>query len=122
MQDFRDLVVWRKAHDLAVGIYRLSRGFPREEAYGLTSQIRRACTSIPANIAEGCGRSSDLDFARFLHIAMGSACELEYYLLLAQELEYMTEEEAAPFSVNLAEIKKMLSGLIKKLRAAHRDH
>jgi four helix bundle protein len=86
MQDFRELQVWRKAHRLTLAVYRATAGFPREELYGLTGQIRRSCSSIPANLAEGCGRSGDSDFARFCSIAIGSASELEYHLLLAKDL------------------------------------
>jgi four helix bundle protein len=82
-QDFRNLVVWQKSHELVLDVYRISRDFPREELFGLTSQIRRCAVSIPLNMAEGCGRGSDPDFARFLVIAMGSSSELEYQLLLS---------------------------------------
>ena len=85
MKDFRKQKVWGKAHDLALKVYRVTEAFPKTELFGLTSQIRRAGVSIPANIAEGCGRDTDADFARFLQIAMGSASELEYHLLLAHE-------------------------------------
>jgi len=77
MKDFRKLIVWEKAHQLTLKIYKVTEEFPREELYGLTSQIRRACVSIPTNIAEGCVRSSDADFSRFLYIALGSTSELE---------------------------------------------
>jgi len=117
MRNFRELVVWQKAHCLAVVLYKVTKFFPKEELYGLTSQMRRACVSIPANIAEGCGRSSDADFARFLHIAMGSACELEYHLLLAQELGFFEKNEGESLLVELSGVKKMLSSLIKKLKA-----
>ena len=84
MQDFKKLQVWAKSHDLTLRMCELTSQFPREEIYGLTSQIRRACASIPTNIAEGCGRKSSADFARFLQIAMGSASETEYLILLAR--------------------------------------
>ncbi len=116
MSNFRELAVWEKAHVLAVQIYKISQKIPQTELYGLTSQMRRACVSIPANIAEGCGRGSDVDFARFLYIAMGSACELEYHLLLACELKFLEKEAADAVIAGLSEIKKMLSGLIKKLK------
>ena len=77
MKDFRQLQVWEKSHQLALGVYKATQDFPKEELYGLTSQIRRASTSIPTNIAEGCGRGTDPEFARFLQIAMGSASETE---------------------------------------------
>ena len=84
MKDFRDLKVWHKSHSLALKIYKATSKFPRSELYGLTSQIRRASTSISANIAEGCGRKGNLEFARFLQISMGSASELENLLLLTR--------------------------------------
>lgn len=86
MNDFKELKVWEKAHFLTLQVYRISRSFPKEELYGLTSQMRRASSSIPANIAEGCGRESDADFAGFLNISMGSAYELEYFLILCHDL------------------------------------
>jgi len=93
MKDFRQLKVWEKAHQLALAVYKVTKGFPKEELYGLTSQIRRASMSIPTNIAEGCGRNTDAEFARFLQIAMGSASETEYQLLLAHDLEFLTSEQ-----------------------------
>ena len=89
MQDFKKLKVWQKAHSLAVAIYQATEVFPKDELYGLTSQIRRSCVSIPANIAEGCGRGGNTEFNRFLQIALGSATELEYHLLLANELKFL---------------------------------
>jgi len=85
MKDFRKLDVWAKAHALTLAIYRVTAGFPTEERYGLTSQLRRACVSIPTNIAEGCGRNSDAELARFAEIAMGSSSEVEYLLLLSRD-------------------------------------
>jgi four helix bundle protein len=89
MKDFRSLKVWEKAHLLTLKIYKVTEKFPREELYGLTSQIRRACVSIPTNIAEGCVRSSDADFSRFLYIALGSTSELEYLMMLAMDLNFI---------------------------------
>lgn len=86
MKNFRNLTVWQKAHQLTLAIYKATRAFPREELYGLTSQTRRACASIPANIAQGCSRKGDAGLARFSHIAMGSASELEYQVLLTHDL------------------------------------
>jgi four helix bundle protein len=91
MQDFRQLKVWEKAHHLALEVYKATSTFPKEEIYGLTSQLRRASGSIPTNIAEGCGRNTDADFARFLQIAMGSASETEYQLILAYDLEFLSK-------------------------------
>ena len=88
MKDFGDLKVWHEAHKLTLAVYRASAAFPREERYGLTAQMRRSAVSVPSNIAEGCGRRG-ADFGRFMQIAMGSACELEYQLLLARDLELM---------------------------------
>jgi four helix bundle protein len=89
MKDFRKLDVWAKAHALTLAIYRVTAGFPTEERYGLTSQLRRAALSIPTNITEGCGRNTDAEFNRFLEIAMGSASETEYLLLLSFDLKYI---------------------------------
>ena len=87
MKDFRELQVWRKAHELTLAVYQITASFPREELYGLTAQLRRAGSSIAANLAEGCGRNGDAELARFCSIAMGSASELEYHLLLARDLK-----------------------------------
>ena len=116
MQDFRNLLVWQKSHELALEIYRLSRDFPREELYGLASQMRRAAVSIPSNIAEGCGRGSDPDFGRFLVIAMGSSSELEYQLLLAKDLGYVDTTMHESLERKIMEIKKMLGSLIQRVK------
>ena len=117
MKNFRNLRVWCSAHDFAVRIYGITARFPREEQFSLTSQIRRAATSIPANIAEGCGRRGDADFARFLQIAAGSASELEYHLLLSCDLKFLSASEHQALVAQLAEIRKMLSALLQKLRS-----
>ena len=117
MQDFRDLKVWQKSHGGIREIYRASADFPREEIYGLTAQLRRAAISVGANIAEGCGRGSDPDFARFLQMAMGSASEVEYLLLLARDLNYLSADVHMGLSTEISEVKRMLSALLKKLRA-----
>ena len=116
MQDFRKLKVWEKSHNLTLGIYKSTESFPGPEIYGLTSQIRRSCSSIPANIAEGCGRKSDAEFARFLQIAMGSASELEYHLLLARDLKFLKDSDYKKLDKGTIEIKQMLATLIKKLK------
>lgn len=121
MKDFRDLKVWRKAHLLTLAVYKATASFPKEELYGLTSQIRRACVSVAANIAEGCCRSGDVEFARFLQMAMGSASELEYYLLLAGDLGFLNASDCERLSKEVTEIKQMLSSLIKRLRAGGRS-
>jgi len=115
MKDFRKLKVWEKAHRLTVDVYRASARFPRSELFGLTSQIRRAAASVPSNIAEGCGRRTDAELARFSEIAMGSASELEYQLLLAADLEYLNERDSAGLSTDVIEVKRMLGGLIREL-------
>ena len=117
MKDFRELKIWQRSHRLTLAVYRATQPFPKDELYGLTSQTRRASASIPANIAEGCGRNGDLELARFLQIAMGSACELEYHLLLAFDLNLLKEPEYASLSKEIIEIKRMLGGFLKKLRA-----
>ena len=117
MKDFRKQKVWGKAHDLALEVYRVTEAFPKTELFGLTGQIRRACVSIPANIAEGCGRDTDADFARFLQIAMGSASELEYYLLLAHDLGFLTDSVYERLQAKTSEVKQMLTSFIKKLKA-----
>ena len=115
MRDFRELKVWEKGHRLTLAAYRATAAFPRHELFGMTSQIRRCSYSIPANIAEGCGRESRPDFARFLQIAMGSASELEYFLILALDLGYLTDNETAQLAETVVEIKRMLTALIRKL-------
>lgn len=117
MRDFRSLNVWEKSHRLTLEIYKATASFPRDEVYGLTSQIRRSSASIPANIAEGCGRSGDAEFARFLHIAMGSASELEYHLLLAQDLTLLDSSAYARLAGEVTQVKRMLTSLIQKLKA-----
>jgi len=117
MKDFRDLIVWRKAHELTLLVYRLSKEFPKEELYGLTSQMRRASASIGANIAEGCGKKTDADFARFVQIAFGSANELDYLALLTFDLQILKEEDYQLLSIQIIEVKKMLAALLRKLNA-----
>jgi four helix bundle protein len=120
MQDFRDLKVWEKAHRLTLAIYKATQTFPRQEMYGLTSQIRRASSSIPANLAEGCGRGGDPDFARFLWIAMGSASELEYHLLLARDLEFLAAADHNHLQAAVTEVKRMLAALIQRVKSPSR--
>jgi four helix bundle protein len=117
MQDFRRLSVWQKAHRLALEVYRATRGFPKDELYGMTSQLRRAAASVPTNIAEGCGRRSDGDFARFLSIAMGSASELDYLIVLSRDLSLMNVRTADALAGSTTELKRMLASLIRKIEA-----
>ena len=117
MQSFEHLRVWEKAHRLTLDVYRSTRSFPREEIYGLTSQMRRSSSSVGANIAEGSCRRGDNDFARFLQIAMGSASELEYHVLLAHDLELLKTLDYQRLSAEAVEVKRMLASLLQKLRA-----
>ena len=117
MQSFKNLKVWEKAHALTLDIYRYSKAFPRDEVYGLTSQMRRSSASIGANIAEGCCRKGDSELGRFLQIAMGSASELEYHLLLARDLDFLNSPDYQRLELEVVEVKRMLSSLIRKLRA-----
>lgn len=117
MKDFRNLNVWVKAHALTLAVYRATNRFPKEETYGLIGQIRRSCASIPANIAEGCGRSGDGELGRFLQIAAGSASELEYHILLAHDLRFLNDANYNELSSGVLEVKRMLAALIGKLRA-----
>ena len=115
-RDFRRLKVWQKSHSLALGIYEATGNFPNSELYGLTSQFRRSAVSIPAIIAEGCGRGGSAEFARFLQIAMGSASELEYHVLLARDLALLSAEDSDALTTQIIEIKKMLSSFIQRLK------
>ena len=117
MRDFKRLQVWEKSHGLTLKVYDLTSRFPREEVYGLTSQIRRACASIPTNIAEGCGRGSSPDFARFLQIAMGSASETEYLILLARDLKYINASQYLELTDAIVRVKKMLTALLRSIKA-----
>ena len=117
MRNFKGLKVWERGHALTLDLYRATATFPRDEFYGLTSQIRRSSASIPANIAEGCGRSGDAELSRFLTISMGSATELEYHLLLAHDLELLSTPDYERLDRDLTEVKKMLNSFIQKLRA-----
>ncbi len=119
MRDFRELKVWQKSHALVIEIYKVTSSFPKEEIYGLTSQIRRASVSIPANMAEGCCRSSKDDFARFLQIAAGSASELEYLLLLSYDIKLLKATEHETFSSHVIEVKRMLTSFIQRLRTGN---
>ena len=115
MKDFRELKVWGKAHDMALRSYRLTEYFPKHELFGLASQIRRSGASIPANIAEGCGRVGNTELHRFLQIACGSASELEYHLLLARDLGYVSSADHRSANKQLLEMKRMLVALTRKV-------
>ena len=117
MKDFRTLKVWEKAHALTLAIYKAMEKFPKQEMYALTSQIQRAAVSIPTNIAEGCGKDSDAELKRYFVIAMGSASELEYLLLLAHDIGYLQTDIYQSMTKDLVEIRKMLNAFIQKLKA-----
>jgi four helix bundle protein len=120
MQDFKKLDVWKKAHRLTMELYQVTANFPTFELYGLTSQMPRAAASIGANICEGCGRSGDPDFARYLQHAFSSACELEYHLILPADLVYLSKDTHDHLAAELESVKRMLASLLKKLRADSR--
>ena len=117
MQDFRNIKVWEKAHLLTIAIYNATKPFPSDERYGLTSQLRRAAMSIPTNIAEGSGRRSDKEFANFLNIAMGSASEVEYLLLLSKDVGHLKPTNHGALQTGIGEVKRMLTAFQNKLRA-----
>ncbi|MFZ0800291.1 MAG: four helix bundle protein [Terriglobales bacterium] len=116
MQNFRNLQVWQKSHRLTHDVYAASKLFPRDEIFGLTSQMRRASASIGMNIAEGCCRKGDAEMVRFLQIAMGSASELEYKFPLAHALEYLRDPAYEHLTTQKVEVKKMLSSLTRKVK------
>ena len=118
MPDFKQLKVWRKAHEMTLQTYRLTAGFPKEEMYGLTSQLRRSAASIGANIAEGCGRRSDGEMCRFLQIARGSASEIEYHILLARDLHFLAEKDFETLTRQADELQRMLTGLMQSVRSS----
>ncbi len=115
MQDFRRLLVWQKSHAMALSVYRATAPFPEPERYGLTSQMRRAAFSIPSNIAEGCGRAGRSELRQYLHVSLGSASELDYFLLLARDLQFLTPRQYDSLETRIHEIKLMLAGLIRRI-------
>jgi len=116
MRDFREIKVWAKAHLLTLEIYKVTTTFPREETSGLTSQLRRSAASVAANIAEGFGRGGNAELARFLQIAMGSACEVEYHILLAKDLNLLSKTIYDDLNSHIVEVKRMLASLLLKVR------
>jgi four helix bundle protein len=116
MGSYRNLKVWERAHRLTLEVYSATKTFPRDEMFGLTSQLRRSASSIPANIAEGCGRNGDTELARFLTIAMGSASELDYYLLLSRDLGYLLQPRYDHLATETQGVAKMLATFIDRLR------
>lgn len=116
MKDFRELTVWQDSHKLTLAIYEITKSFPKEELFILTSQMRRSASSIPTNIAEGCGRGTNKEFAQFLQIAMGSAYEIDYQLILGKDLSYLQNEKYLQLSEEVDKIKRKLGSLLKKVR------
>lgn len=114
MRSFRELKVWQKSHSITLDLYQATAAFPKHELYGLTSQLRRSAASVAQNVAEGCGRSTGPDFARFLQIALGSASETEYHILLASDLCYLEPQLARQLEDRVTEVKRMLYSLIPK--------
>lgn len=121
MQNYKELKVWGKAHHFTLKVYEVSKSFPKDELYSLTNQLRRAASSIPANIAEGCGKNSQSEFAHFLNISLGSANEAEYFLILSKDLNYLNTDDFTKLSVSINEIKAMLITLINKVREASKS-
>ena len=117
MREFQTLEVWKKGHKLVLSLYKVTAEFPKEEQYGLTSQIRRAGVSVPANIAEGCGHQSEPEFARYLQLAAASTTELQYHIILARDLSYLKPEHYKELADTIEELKKMLSTFIKRVRS-----
>ena len=117
MFDFHNIAFWQRSHNLTLEIYKITqKQFPKEEMYGLTSQIRRAASSIPTNIAEGCGRKSQTELVQFLNIASGSASEVEYELLLAKDINYITIEQYNLMTKEIREIRSMLKAYMNQTR------
>ncbi len=115
MRDYRKYKVWELGHQLTLAIYAMTKKFPKEETYGITSQMRRSSYSIPANIAEGCGRESDAEFRRFLVISQGSASELEYFLIFAKDLNFLKEQDFEKLDDEVNKVKRSLNNLINKI-------
>jgi four helix bundle protein len=121
LKDFKELRIWHKAYALSLAVYEKSRNFPKEEMYGLTSQLRRAAVSVGANIAEGCGRRSDGEFVRFLQIARGSSSEMEHHLLLARDLKFLMNEAHRDLEKKVMEVQRMLTSLVASIEEGSRS-
>jgi four helix bundle protein len=115
VQAFHNLKVWQKAHALTLSVYKATAAFPGDERFGLTIQLRRTASSIPTNLADGCGRGTDAEFRKSLYLAMGAGSQLEYQLLLAHDLGYLHDPHYQPLAAEVVEVKRMLSGLIQSL-------
>lgn len=118
IKSYQNLIVWQKSFALSILVYKLTKNFPKDELYALTSQIRRASVSIPSNIAEGYSRRRKLEYIQFLQIAFGSAAELETQILITKELGYLTNSDFIKVNDLLVEVLKMLNSLITKLKTS----
>ncbi len=121
MKEFRRLTVWVKAHLLTMSVYKATAAFPKEETYGLRSQMRRCSSSVPANIAEGCGRTGNGEFHHFLNIAAGSAFELEYFLLLSRDLGFISTDAHESLACDTQEVQRMLGALLRKVETSRKS-
>ena len=115
-RNYRNIVAWQRGHELTLKIYQYTKSFPSDERYGLTSQLRRAAYSVPANIAEGAGRATNKDYLRFLSTALGSLNEVDYFLLLARELGYLNEEHHEAIATQITATFSALHGLMKAVK------
>jgi four helix bundle protein len=118
MRDFRQLKIWEKSHSLTLRIYQITQGFPKEELFALTNQMRRSSSSIPTNIAEGCGRGGNKEYAYFLQIAVGSSYELDYQVLLAKDLKYIDNSIYAELNDEISSLQRQIVALLQKVRAS----
>ena len=121
LRSFKELKVWKKSYDLCLKAYRITAAFPKDERYGLTSQIKRSAVSIPSNIAEGYGRKTTVDYVRFLYISYGSTCELETQILLAGDLGFIDTGNLGETLRSVKEVERMLKALIRALEQKHSD-
>ena len=119
LKNYKELKVWQKAYQLCIKTYKITKGFPKEERYGLTSQIRRAAVSVPSNIAEGYGRKTTQEYIQALFIAYGSNCELETQILLSGDLGYIKSNDLRDLQSDRGDIERMLKALIKSLKNKH---
>ena len=119
LKNFKELNVWQKSYDLCLVIYKVTKKYPKEEIYGLVSQLRRVAVSIPSNIAEGYGRKTTSDYLRFLYIAYGSVSELETQIMISGDLDYIKEGVLTEIRDNITEVERMLKGLINSLEKKH---
>lgn len=116
MQNFKELLLWQEAHQLTLSVYEATKNFPKEEIFGVTSQIRRAAVSVPCNIAEGCGRFTSKDLANFLQISLGSTNETDYLTLLAKDLNYLQQQQFDALQEKINKVRAMNINLVNKVR------